>query len=63
VGSVAFLCSAGATILGRRRSGGSSESGEGGGESGGRRIVECNVVLAASQILHEGVAAMATWVV
>ena len=33
----------------------SSESGEGGGESGGRRSVECDVVVAASQILYEGV--------
>jgi hypothetical protein len=42
-------------LLGRRWSDGSSESGEGGGESCGRQIVECDVVLAASQILHEGV--------
>jgi hypothetical protein len=42
-------------ILGRRWSDGSSESSERGGESGGRRSVECDVVVAASQILHEGV--------
>jgi hypothetical protein len=43
-------------ILGRRLSDGSGESGEGGGESRGRRSVECDVVVTAAQILHEGVA-------
>lgn len=41
-------------FLGRRWSDGSSESGERDGESGGRRSVERDVVVAASQILHEG---------
>jgi hypothetical protein len=42
-------------ILGRRWSDGSSEFSEGGGESCGWRIVEVDVVVAASQILNEGV--------
>jgi hypothetical protein len=42
-------------LLGRRWLDGSSEFGEGGGESVGRRSVECDVVVAASQILYEGV--------